>query len=158
MLLLSLFFTLNSHALITPKNDAPPKFDPLKIKPKEIEKITGKKLTLFQKIKLKLAQKVLKKYSEEEMTAKQKKQARLSMILGILGMAFLFISLSPVLGFLGILAIPSAILAIIFGSQSLKGNSNSEGMLGVITGGVTLALIIIAVIVVAIAFSGFTFE
>ena len=158
MLLLSLFFSLNSHSLVTPRGDAPPKFDPFKIKPKEIEKITGKKLTLFQKIKLKLAQKVLKKYSEEEMTAKQKKQARLSMILGILGMAFLFISLSPVLGYLGILAIPSAILAIIFGSQSLKGNSNSEGMLGVITGGVTLALIIIAVIVVAIAFSGFTFE
>jgi uncharacterized membrane protein HdeD (DUF308 family) len=107
---------------------------------------------------LKLAQKILKKYSDDEMTARQRKQGRISMILGILGLAFLFISLSPVLGFLGILAIPSAILAIVFGSRSLKGNSNSEGIIGVITGGITIALFIIVVIVVAIAFSGFTFE
>ena len=158
MLLLLLFFTLNSQALVTSNSVASPKYDPFKIKPKDVEKITGKKLTFFQKIKLKLAQKLLKKYSDGEVTAKQKKQARLSMILGILGIAFLFISLSPLFGFLGILAIPSAILAVIFGSQSLRGNSNAEGMIGVITGGVTIALIIITIIVVAIAFSGFTFE
>jgi len=158
MLLLLLFFTLNSQALVTSNSVASPKYDPFKIKPKDVEKITGKKLTFFQKIKLKLAQKLLKKYSDGEVTAK-KKQARLSMLLGILGIAFLFISLSPLFGFLGILAIPSAILAvIIFGSQSLRGNSNAEGMIGVITGGVTIALIIITIIVVAIAFSGFTFE
>jgi len=157
MLLLLLFFTLNSQALVTSNSVASPKYDPFKIKPKDVEKITGKKLTFFQKIKLKLAQKLLKKYSDGEVTAK-KKQARLSMLLGILGIAFLFISLSPLFGFLGILAIPSAILAVIFGSQSLRGNSNAEGMIGVITGGVTIALIIITIIVVAIAFSGFTFE
>ena len=157
VLLFSLFFCLNSHAIVAP-NTPVPKFDPFKIKPKDIEQITGKKLTLFQKIKLKLAQTLLKKYSDGEITAKQQKQARVSMILGIMGLAFLFISLSPFLGFLGILSIPSAILAIIFGSKSLKGNSNSEGMIGVITGGATIALIIIAVIVIAIAFSGFTFE
>jgi hypothetical protein len=158
MVLLSLFFGLNSHALVTPNTAAPLRLDPFKIKPKDIEKITGKKLTLFQKIKLQLAQKVLRKYSDGETTARQRKQGRVSMILGILGLAFLFISLSPVLGFLGILAIPSAILAVVFGSKSLKGNSNSEGIIGVITGGVTIALFIIAIIVLAIGFSGFTFE
>jgi hypothetical protein len=158
MLLLSLFLTLNSHAVVSPNLSPSPKFDPLKIKPKDVEKITGKKLSLFQKVKLKLAQKVLKKYSDGEMTPRQKKQARVSMILGILGLAFLFISLSPFVGFLGILSIPLAILAIIFGSKSLKGNSNSEGKIGVITGAATLGLIIVAVIVIAIAFSGFNFE
>ena len=158
VLLFSLLFCLNSHAIVAPNTTPVPKFDPFKIKPKDIEKITGNKLTLFQKIKLKLAQTLLKKYSDGEITAKQQKQARVSMILGIMGLAFLFISLSPFLGFLGILSIPSAILAIIFGSKSLKGNSNSEGMIGVISGGATIALIIIAVIVIAIAFSGFTFE
>jgi len=158
MLLFSLFLTLNSFAVVTSNIPGPPKFDPLKIKPKDVEKITGKKLAFFQKMKLKLAQKVLKKYSDGEITARQKKQARASMIFGILGLAFLFISLSPFLGFLGILSIPSAILAIIFGSRSLKGNSNSEGKIGVITGAATLGLIIVAVIVIAIAFSGFTFE
>ena len=158
MLLLSLFFTVNSNAIVTPNLPPAPTFEPFKIKPKDVEKITGKKLGLFQKMKLTLAQKILKKYSNDEMTAKQKKQARISMILGILGLAFLFISLSPFVGFMGILSIPLAILAIIFGLKSLKGNSNSEGKIGVITGAATLGLIIVAVIVAAIAFSGFTFE
>jgi len=158
MLLFSLFFCLNSHALVTPNSAIPPTFDRFKIKPKDIEKTTGEKLTLFQKIKFKLAEKILRKYSDDEITAKQQRQGRVSMVLGIMGLAFLFVSLSPFLGFLGILAIPSAILAIVFGSKSLKGNSNSEGMVGVITGGATIGLIIIAVLVVAIAFSGFTFE
>ena len=158
MLLLSLFFTVNSNGIVTPNLPPAPTFEPFKIKPKDVEKITGKKLGLFQKMKLTLAQKILKKYSNDEMTAKQKKQARTSMILGILGLAFLFISLSPFVGFMGILSIPLAILAIIFGSKSLKGNSNSEGKIGVITGAATLGLIIVAVIVAAIAFSGFTFE
>ena len=158
MLLLSLFFTVNSNAIVTPNLPPAPNVDPFKIKPKDVEKITGKKLGLFQKMKLTLAQKILKKYSNDEMTTKQKKQARTSMILGILGLAFLFISLSPFVGFMGILSIPLAILAIIFGSKSLKGNSNSEGKIGVITGAATLGLIIVAVIVAAIAFSGFTFE
>ena len=157
-LLLSLFFCLSSHAIVTPNSAPTSKFDPFKIKPKDIEKITEKKLTFFQKIKLKLGQTFLKKYSDGEVTTKQQKQGRISMILGIMGLAFLFISLSPFLGFLGILAIPSAILAIVFGSRSLRGNSNSEGMIGVITGGVTIGLIVIAAIVIAIAFSGFTFE
>jgi hypothetical protein len=158
MLLLSLFFTVSSNAIVTPNLPPAPTFEPFKIKPKDVEKITGKKLGLFQKMKLTLAQKILKKYSNDEMTTKQKKQARTSMILGILGLAFLFISLSPFVGFMGILSIPLAILAIIFGSKSLKGNSNSEGKIGVITGAATLGLIIVAVIVAAIAFSGFTFE
>jgi hypothetical protein len=107
---------------------------------------------------LKVAQKVLKKYSDGEITSRQRKQGRISMIPGMPGLAFLFISLSPVPGFPGILAIPSATFAIVFGSKSLKGNSNSGGMVGVITGGIAIALFIIVVIVVTIAFSGFTFE
>lgn len=158
LLLLTSFLYTYSNAVVAPSGAMPAVFDPFKIKPKDIEKITGKKFGLFQKVKIKLAQIALRKYSDGEITPKQKRQARISMILGFVGLAFLFVSLSPFLGFLGILSIPAAILAILFGAKSLKGNSNTEGIIGVVTGGVTLALIILAIIVIAIAFSGFTFE
>jgi hypothetical protein len=153
MLLLALFFFENSNAVVVPNGTMPPKFDPFKIKARDIEKITGKKLTLFQKVKLKIAQTVLKKYSNGEITEKQRKQARISMILGLVGIGLLLISLSPFVGFLGILSIPAAILAVIFGSKSLKGNSNTEGVIGVVTGGVTLALILLVLVLVAIVLS-----
>jgi len=50
MLLLTLFFSLNSHAVVTPNTAPHLKFDPFKIKSKDIENITGKKLTVFQKL------------------------------------------------------------------------------------------------------------
>ena len=158
LLLLALFLSIYSNAVLAPVPSAPSQFDPFKIKPRDIEKLTGKKLTLFQKIKLTIAQHALRKYSAGEVTPKQKKQARLSMILGFLGLALLFVSLAPFLGFLGLLSIPAAILAVIFGSKSLRGNSNTEGILGVVTGGLTIVIIVLVLILVAVAFSGFTFE
>jgi Na+/pantothenate symporter len=154
LLLLLLFLSMYSNAAVAPVAPAPSTFDPFKIKPSEIEKITGKKLTLFQKVKLTLAQKALRKYSSEEMTVKQRKQARLSMILGFLGIALLL--LSSVVGAFAILCIPASILAIIFGAQSLKGNHNTEGILGVVSGGLTIAIIVLAIIVI-IASGPFTF-
>jgi hypothetical protein len=53
-----------------------------------------------------------------------------------------------------ILSIAAAILAIIFGKSSLKGNSNSKGIIGIVTGGVTLAVILIAIAFFLIYFSG----
>ena len=48
---------------------------------------------------------------------------------------------------------PAAIIAVIFGAKSLKGNSNTQGIVGVVTGGVTLLLIIVAIIVVLAFFA-----
>jgi hypothetical protein len=53
----------------------------------------------------------------------------------------------------GLLCIPAAILAIVFGSKSLKGNSNTKGIIGVVTGGVTLAIILLAIIIVLAFFA-----
>ena len=44
----------------------------------------------------------------------------------------------------GILALPAAILALIFGIQSVKGNANTKSIIGIITGSVTLVLFLIA--------------
>ena len=153
LLLLMVFLSMYSNAVVAPVATAPATFDPFKIRPSELEKITGRKLTLFQKIKLTLAQMALRKYSSEGMTGKQRKQARLSMILGILGFTLLLIALAPALGFLSLFSIPAAILAIVFGSKSLRGNSNTEGIIGVVAGGLTIVFITLAVILVALTVS-----
>jgi hypothetical protein len=145
-LLLTLFFTFYADAAVAPNSVVPPKPDFTKIKAKDIERITGKKLTLFQKVKIKIAQKLLKKFSDDEMSEAQKKMADASMILGIGSLALLL--LSGLVSVFGLLCIPAAILAIVFGSKSLKGNSNTKGIIGVVTGGVTLAIIILAMIII----------
>jgi hypothetical protein len=148
LLLINLFALQTFAAVVPSPTVTPPSLDFTKMKAKEIEKLTGKKLNLLQKIELKLLQKKMgKKTGDDEMTEKQKKKASLSMILGITSIVFLFI---PVIG---ILAIPMAILAIIFGASSMKGNSNTKSIVGVVTGGVTLLLFVIA-LAVAIAYLG----
>ena len=84
LLLSLLFLSICSNAVLVPVAPASSPFDRIKIKPAQIEKLTGKKLTTLQKIKLIIVQKVFRKYSSDEMTPKQKKLARLSMILGFL--------------------------------------------------------------------------
>jgi hypothetical protein len=151
VLLLTLFFSFCADAAVAPNAVVPHKPDFTKIKAKDIERITGKKLTLFQKVELKIAQKLLRKWSDDEMTDKQKQQAETSLILGISSLALLL--LSGVISIFGLLCIPAAILAIVFGGKSLKGNSNTKGIIGVVTGGVTLAIILLAIIIVLAFFA-----
>ncbi len=119
-------------------------------KPAEIEKWTGKKLKLVEKIQLKLFQ---KKYRsalapiEGEPTERQKKQGKISMILGIISVVFLFIP------YINLIAIPAAIIALVLGIKSVKDNGNTQGLIGLITGAVTLFLFFIALILVAAYFS-----
>ena len=114
--------------------------------PSEIQRLTGKKLNFVERIQLKLFQKKLLKHSPEENgepTAKQRKQGKISMILGISSIALLLIP------YIGILSIPAAIAALVLGIKSLKGNSNTQGIVGLITGSVTLFIILIAILIVA---------
>lgn len=145
MALLSFLFSFTSIAATSPGFVAEPGPAPgLKnLKVKMIEKITGRKMTLGQKISFWVMKKKLKKVSEEEsFTPKQKQQANLSLILGLASIGLLFVP------YLGLLAIPAAILAIIFGAKSIKGNSNTKGIIGLVAGVTTLLLLIIAIIIV----------
>ncbi len=105
-----------------------------------------KRRSFIDRLKLRLVQKtLLRKLASEkgEPTARQKRQGKASMILGISSVVGLFI---PVVN---ILAIPAAIVAIVLGAISLKGNSNSQGIVGLVTGSATILLLIIAIIVLA---------
>jgi hypothetical protein len=147
MLLLTLAFAHLSFAAVTPGTVIDPAPAIEKIKAKDIEQLTGKKLTLLQKLQLKIVQNKLArktlKLGDEPMTPQQYKQAKWSLNLGIASIAFLFV---PVLG---LLALPAAILAIIFGAKSLKGNSNSKGITGIVLGGLTVLLFLVAIIIIA---------
>ena len=146
VLLLTLIFSFCAEASVAPGAVVPPALDFTKSKARDIERITGKKLTFFQKLKIKIAQKFLQKLADDELTEKQKQQAHTSLLLGIGSLALLL--LSGIIPVFALLCIPVAILAIVFGSKSLQGNSNTKGIIGVVTGGATLAIILIALIVV----------
>ena len=92
----------------------------------------------------------LHRLADDGITDKQKKKAEMSMILGISSIVLLLLSSVAFLGFAGLLALPAGILAVVFGAQSLKGNSNTKGIIGIVTGGVTVLLIALAIMVLAV--------
>jgi hypothetical protein len=114
------------------------------IKPKEAEKIIGKKMTLREKLALKIAQGKLKKALKGDPEGKSSK-GQTAMILGIIGIACIIIPF-------GVLAsIPLGILAIVMGSQARRENKNDgKAQTGIILGIVTLGLVALAIILVAI--------
>ena len=92
--------------------------------------------------------------ADGEMTEQQKSFANLSMILGIASITLLIIaSLALGAGIISLLAVLAGILAVVFGAKSLKGNSNTKGIIGVVTGGLTIALFIIAILVIIAFFA-----
>jgi len=111
------------------------------LSPGNFEKITGRRPRLRERIALAIVKRKLRRAGgEEEMTGKQKDWATTSMVLGLGSILCLFL---PVLA---VLSIPAAILAIIFGIKSLKGNSNTKGIIGVVAGSLVI-LLILAVLV-----------
>ena len=121
----------------------------LQLKPKEIEKLTGHRLTIREKIAFKIYKlKLLKKISDDDL-AKKKKFGKVSLWCGIGAFVLVFI---PVIG---ILSIPAAIAAVVFGAISLNGNNNTNGIIGLILGGSFIVLFLIAVILVVAFFSSF---
>ena len=114
------------------------------VKPKEAEKILGRKMTLREKLALKIAQGKLKKALKSKEEGKSSK-GQTAMILGIIGIACIIIPY-------GILAsIPLGILAIVLGSQARRENKNDgKAQTGIILGIVTLGLVALAIILDAI--------
>jgi hypothetical protein len=116
---------------------------------KEWEKATGKKLPLLQRLTWKLAQKRMSKPGNENVTEKQRKLGRLSMIFGIAGLVLLFLP-----NILAIAGIGLGIAAFILGLKSVKGNSNTPGIVGLIAGSLTLLLTVLAVAIAAAFIAG----
>jgi len=71
------------------------------------------------------------------------------MILGIAGLILLFLP-----NILAIAGIGLGIAAFILGIKSLKGNSNTPGIVGLVAGSLTLLLTILAVVIAAAFLAG----
>lgn len=149
-------FSLASYAAVTPADPVPAKASFKKVTAKEVEKLTGQKLTAFEKLKLKIVQskvaRKLLKFGDEPMTEQQKKWAKWSLLLGLSSIALFFIAFIPYISIIALLMIPASILAVIFGIKSLKGNSNSKGIIGIVTGGSVILITLIGIIWLLSAF------
>lgn len=122
---------------------------PAKMTIKEWEKATGRRLSVLQRLTWKMAQKHISKSPNENTTERQRKLGRLSMILGIAGLILLFLP-----NILAIAGIGLGIAAFILGIKSLKGNSNTPGIVGLVAGSLTLLLTILAVVIAAAFLAG----
>jgi len=117
----------------------------LQLKPKEIEKLTGHKLTLKEKIALKIYKLKLRKKISEDDPAKNKRLGNLSLIFGIAAFVFALIP------GLVLISLPLAVAAVVLGAVSLKGNKNTNGIIGLILGGIfLLSFLVVLVLVLAL--------
>lgn len=90
----------------------------------------------FERLKLKLLQRILRRpVATGEMTEKQRRKARWSLILGVASFLMLFL---PVVV---LLSLPAGVAAIVLGVQSLKGNSNTQAIIGIIAGSLAILLL-----------------
>lgn len=109
---------------------------------KEVQTLVGRKLSFKEKLSLLILKKTniskLKTEGEEVVRTKKGKAAL------ILGISAFVLAVIPIIG---LLSIPAAVLAIIFGSQAYKANKNDkQGQAGKILGIVFLGLFIILLI------------
>jgi hypothetical protein len=131
---------LKATALATPPVSPYTFISNLKIK--EAEKLLGRKMKLKEKLAFKLYQWKLKKELKKKVDETDKK-GETAFILGIVALGSLFIP------YVGIVAIPCAILAIIFGNKAKKINPNDKkAKTGALLGWITLGVFVIAVAVV----------
>lgn len=117
---------------------------------KEFEKFVGRKLTLKEKIILKLTQKKIKKSIAKNAEGKSSK-GQTAFILSLIGLVAL------VIPYLSIASLPLAIIGLVLGAQAKKENpKDSKANTAIILSIVTLGLIVLAVLlIIAILATGF---
>jgi hypothetical protein len=114
-----------------------------KLSPREFEKATGKKLRFKERVAYRILQWKLRGNHHEQIDERQRRQANLSLVFGIASVVFLFIP------FLGILSPGLGIAAVVLGIMSLKGNTNAAGIVGIICGGLTVFLFLLAIAIIS---------
>ena len=114
------------------------------MKPSEVEKIFGTKMTLKEKLAFKVAQSRLKKAlkaKEEEKSS----EGQTAFILALIGICVLFIP------YANIASIPLAIMGIVKGAHAKKVNKNdTKAQTAIVLGIVTLGLIALGIILLII--------
>ena len=119
------------------------------IKVKDFEKLTGKKLSLKQKIAFKLLQLKARKQLKDQGETKHSK-GQTAFVLSLIGLCLLIVP------YAAIASLPLAIIGLVMGSQAKKENpGDKKASTAVILSLVTLGLIVLAVLlVIALIASG----
>ncbi len=165
--LFCLFFSIHTVGNTAPALTAPPAvtitdkilptaalitFSTLKIR--DIEKLAGRKLTLKEKLAIKLYQWKLKKDIRHKKSDDKKDKGKMAMIFGIIGLVLLFAPI-PIIGGLG--AIVGIILALVLGYQARKENPNDKrAKTAIILGWIGVGLIVLAIALIAILLASWT--
>ena len=111
---------------------------------KEVQKLAGRKLKLKEKIAVKIYQWKIKKGIERQKEGEKKDKGQTAMILGIIGLASLFI---PYAG--PVISLVCTILALVFGYQAKKEDpNNKKAKTAIILGWITVGLYVLAAAIV----------
>jgi small-conductance mechanosensitive channel len=137
----------NSATASSPNSITLSEKDPIpniaKLKIKDFEKLIGRKLSLKEKLSYKIVQWKLKKKNSLPRKEGKSKRGDLAMILGIAGLVSIFIP------YVAAIALPCAILAIIFGYSARKQDADdTHAKVGIILGWITIGVFVLALIVV----------
>jgi len=121
-------------------------------KTRDIEKIIGQKLSLKEKIGLKIFKiRLRKELRNHNLTNDQTDKGQLAMILGIIGLAALLIP------YTALISLPCAIAALIIGYKARRQDPlNKKARTAITLGWITIGIFIVALIIVVAILSGFT--
>lgn len=152
-----------SHAAVVPGTDVPVpalsvenNIHPASLSVKQIENLLGRKLTLREKMSLKVVKLRLQNLTRKsgEPTPLQLKQGKVAAILGGAAVLLLLIgSISATASALVLLSLPLGIAALVLGIKSSRGNGNTLGVLGLVFGAAVTFLWLLAAIVVLLLIS-----
>ena len=111
---------------------------------KEVQQLAGRKLKLKEKIAVKIYQWKIKKGIERQKTGEKKDKGQTAMILGIIGLASLFI---PYAG--AVISLVCTVLALVLGYQAKKEHpGNKKAKTAIILGWIAVGLYVLAVAIV----------
>jgi hypothetical protein len=117
----------------------------LSLKPKQIERLTGKKLSFKEKIAFAFTKHKIKKQAAHHPGEIISNDGKTAFILGLIGAAVLLIP------FLDLASLPLAILAIVIGNKAKRANPHDrKARAGVTLGIATLAVLIVVGLAVAV--------
>jgi hypothetical protein len=158
--LFCLFFSFGilicSKAAVVPSQSPAPGVITQKVFLKNMENALGRKLTFREKLALKVSMVRSRFFMKNagEPTPQQLKQGKIAAILGGSALLiFLIAGAATSLGAVILLTLPLGIAALILGIKSSRGNGNTLGLIGLITGAVVTFFWLLAAIVIAVFLS-----
>ncbi|MFL5787114.1 MAG: hypothetical protein ACJ748_03605 [Flavisolibacter sp.] len=161
LVLFSCLFYFSNASTIPSKSvfNSQPVFPEFKsVQPGKMKTVSTHKLNIIQRIAFAIFQKKLKRSIHKLSGLDQEdKEGLQSLFMGLGAITIFIIGLSIPLFLLLLFSIPLAIMAIVYGSGSMKSKFNLKGLIGIITGALTLSGIMILLLLVLIAFSAFRF-